>query len=153
MHGTAELPAGRTVALDCAASPEVAWELLATPARWPDWAPHVRRVTIARGHDARPPMLTPGQLLVVHVRGPVKARVRVTHVDRRRRWDWTVMLPGPWSMQAAHVVEPLPEGCRVVFIHRLVGPAAGAIGPPLLALHVPLARRALRRLAHLAETA
>lgn len=145
------LPVGRTVGVDCAAPPAVAWDLLATPARWPQWAPHVTRVTIARGHDARPPMLTAGQLLVVHVRGPIVARVRVTHVDRGHRWDWTVLLPGPWSLHAAHVVEPRAQGCRVVLAHRLVGPAAGALGPPLLAAHAPLARNALRRLARLAE--
>lgn len=143
--------AGRTVAVDCAAPPDVAWELLATPARWPEWAPNVTRVTVARGHDARPPMLTEGQLLVVRTRGPVALRVRVSHVDRGRRWDWTIMLPGPWRLQAAHAVEPQAGGCRVSVTRRLEGPAARVTGPWLLRAETPLARRALRRLARLAE--
>lgn len=149
---TPALPTGAVVTASCAAPPEAVWALLADPVRWPEWAPHIRRVTITRGHEARPPLLAAGQLLVVHGTASVAVRVRITHVDRGRRWDWTVRLPGPWTLQAAHVVEPHRDGSRMLLAQRVDGPAAAIADWPARTAYAPLARTALRRLARLAES-
>lgn len=143
--------ADRTVVIGCAAPPEAAWALLADPRRWPGWAGPVRRVTIARGHDARPPLLADGQLLVVHGPRPVTLRTRIDRVDRGRRCEWTVDLGGPWRLRGLHAVEPRPGGCRLIARQRLDGPLARVGGPALLGAATSWTRRALHRLAWMAE--
>ena len=143
-------PAGRTVSIDCAAPPEAAWALLADPRRWPQWARPVRRVTITRGHDAQPPMLAGGQLLVVHGPRAVALRTRIDRVERGRRYDWTVDLVGPWSLHGMHAVEPTSAGCRLVADHHVSGPGA-SVARPASAIAARWSRRSLCRLARLAE--
>jgi hypothetical protein len=142
--------AARVVEARSDAPPEAAWALLATPAWWPAWAPHITRVS---GDVGGPPPadLAVGQHLRIHGPGPVAVRARITHLDPGRRWDFAVDLPGLWSIVNAHEVEPDGTGARVVVRMRVEGPLCGAISRTALTAYVPLAGYALRRLAWLAE--
>jgi hypothetical protein len=105
------------------------WERYAVPARWPDWAPQIRRVEcgadrIAVGVTGR-------------VHGPLGVAItfRVTEVDPvARTWAWQVHW-GPVHLWLHHGVEP--DG----------GTWLSARGPaPVVAAYLPIARCALHRL-------
>jgi hypothetical protein len=130
---------------------EAAWALLATPAWWPAWAPHIRRVSDMDRRGAAPADLVPGQHLLVHGPPAVAVRAEITAVEPLRRWDFVVRLPGPWRARSTHLVEPEDGGCRVTVHMALDGPAGAALTRTALAAYLPLAAIAVRRLARLAE--
>jgi len=103
------------------------WARYRDPLRWPEWAPHIRRVR-ASG------VLRPG--LEGEVEGPfgLSARFEVIEVDEPNgRWTWIVR-SGPVQIRVEHEVA---EGMAGVV---LTGPA------PAVIAYAPVARRALRRL-------
>lgn len=100
------------------------WVRYVDPQRWPEWSPHLRRVS-ASGP------LRPG--LEGEMEGPlgVRARFDVLEVDRAGgRWSWIVRM-GPVRLRIDHEVE---EGSAALI---LVGSA------PAVLAYAPLARRAL----------
>ncbi len=65
------------------AAPEVVWELLTCPARWPEWGPTVRSAT-------GPPVIAAGARgSVTPIVGP-PLRYRITEFEPGRSWSWTV---------------------------------------------------------------
>ncbi len=115
-----------------AGAPDV-WEAYADPQRWPEWAPHIRRVdAIGR---LRPGMA--GQLWTI---APAPVSFEVTVVDaKRRRWSWQAVL-GPVRMSFEHGVDVRGSGS---------GSWLTMHGPlPVLILYAPFARLALHRLVH-----
>lgn len=99
------------------------WARYVDPQRWPEWSPHLRRVS-ASGP------LRPG--LEGEMEGPlgVRARFDVLEVDRAGgRWSWIVRMPV--RLRIDHEVE---EGSAALI---LVGSA------PAVLAYAPLARRAL----------
>ena len=115
-----------------AAVPDV-WEAYADPQRWPEWAPHIRRVdAIGR---LRPGLA--GQLWSIVPR-PVS--FEVTGVDaKRRRWSWRAAI-GPLRMRFDHGVDARGAGSGTwITMH---GPL------PLLMIYAPVARLAVHRLVH-----
>ncbi len=141
----------QTVSASSAAPPEAAWALLATPAWWSAWAPHIRHVAGSSKTEAAPADLAEGQELRIHGPGPVAVRARITRVDPGARWDFAVDLPGPWRILNSHLVEPEGEGCRVTVHMVLQGPAGQLLTDTALAAYAPLATYSVRRLARLAE--
>lgn len=112
------------------------WERYAVPARWAQWAPHIRRVEIRDGSPAD--RIAPGVTGRVHGPGGVAAAFVVTAVDERARsWAWDVTL-GLLRMHLRHGVEEHPRGCATWLAIR--GPA------PAVVAYLPVARLALGRL-------
>ena len=107
------------------------WEAYADPQRWPEWAPHIRRVE-AVGR------LRPGQVGRVWSVVPAPVSFEVTDVDaKRRRWSWLAMI-GPLRMRFDHGVDSRDGGS---------GSWLTMHGPlPLLMIYAPVARLALHRL-------
>lgn len=131
-----------------AAPADALWTLLADPALWVTWAPHLRAVE--RGPDRHGPVM-PGEHLVVHGPSALRVDATVTRVDPGRRWDWEVRLPGPWTLLGVHAVLEEAPGRRVRVSMRVRGPLAPVADRTALAAYAPLADLALRRLATLAE--
>jgi hypothetical protein len=120
-----------TVRASGPASAPAVWEAYADPQRWPEWAPHIRRVD-AVGR------LRPGLEGQVFSLLPPPMNFAVTGVDAKgRRWSWDAVL-GPFRMSFDHGVESRTGGSGTWL--TMHGPL------PLLVLYAPLARLALHRL-------
>ena len=110
------------------------WDRYTQPARWPEWAPQIRRVDVELDDD----VITPGARGTVH--GPVLtfAPFRIRSVDHRsHRWSWWVGL-GVLGVGMDHGVDETETGSRAwvrIHAHRY-----------LAAPYVPVAKLALRRL-------
>ena len=131
----ARTPDGRRleVARRIDADPASAWELLATPERWPEWGPSVRAVDCA---DERISEGTTGR---VRIPGGLWIPFEITTcreptASRPGRWGWRVAkIPA-----TGHRVESVGKRCRVVFEIPLA--AAG---------YAPVCSRALDRIEEL----
>ena len=120
------------------APPERAWALLARPARWHEWAPHVRG---AVGLGA--PEVRSGAVGLVRLLGVVPVPARIVAKRAGRSWTWRV---GPALME--HRVRELPGGrCEVAVDLSAPGP----LEPALAASYGPVIAVMVRRLARLAE--
>ncbi len=129
-----------TVTARSAAPPERVWALLGDPARWHDWAPHIRSA------DGR---LEEGARVVVGGPAGVRLPTTITRVEAPWRWDFRAEPPGPFALDSVHLLRR-DGGGSVVAVHlRLARLGAVGLGP--LAAYLPLARVAVRRLARLAE--
>ena len=115
------------------ASPAEAWELLARPDRWHEWAPHVRGAW-----GLGEPEVQEGRSGYARLMGVLPVPARITEVREGSSWTWQV---GPALM--AHRVEPRDEGCLVVVEIE----APSALEAPLRAFYRPLVELLLARLA------
>lgn len=140
---------GALVTARCAAPPSVAWRLLSTPERWPDWSPQIRAVTAADGGTPSK-RLAPGDELAVHGYGPLRVRARITRVEALR-WDFDALLAGPLVLTSAHEVVPAADECVLLVGMRFRGLGAALLDRTALTAYLPLAAFAVRRLARLAE--
>jgi uncharacterized membrane protein len=66
-----------------------AWRRLAEVERWPEWAPHIRSVTVSPSGP-----LGPSSSGVLHVRRLGRTRFRMSAWEPPRRWEWAGSLPG-----------------------------------------------------------
>ena len=121
-----------TVSRCVEATPEAAWDVLASTRAWTRWGPSVTAVdpadsTISSGMRGR-------------VRTPVGIWLpfRITGFDPPHRWAWSVLgIPA-----TSHRVDPAPGGCRISF------------GVPVAAFpYLLVCRVALRRIAELLAAA
>ncbi len=96
------------------ADPAVAWELMARPSRWSEWAPHIRG---AWGLGS--PEVRAGAVGGVRLLGVVPVPARIIAKKTGRMWAWRV---GPAVL--VHRVEPRAEGGCVVAIDIEAAPAA-----------------------------
>ncbi len=88
-----------------AATPEAAWELLASTGNWTQWGPSVTAVEPANA------VLSEG--LAGRIRTPfgVWLPFRITHLQPQHSWTWSVLgIPA-----TSHRVDAVPGGCRVTF--------------------------------------
>jgi len=126
----------RTYSAHSTATPEAAWALLARPARWHEWAPHIRGAWGLGSPEVRKGSRGAARLL-----GVVPVPATVTQKQPGRSWTWRV---GPIEMD--HRVEARGGGCVVAIDVRApagVEQAVGASYGPLIQLLVSsLARRA-----------
>src|SRR5215212_7718919 len=90
----------RTFTARSAAAPEAAWPLLARPARWPEWAPHLGG---ACGLGA--PEVRAGALGAARLLGALPVPARIVAKRAGRSWTWRVGL-----LEMVHRVEPVPGG-------------------------------------------
>lgn len=114
------------------ATPDQAWERYAVPARWPSWAPQIRRV------EYEPARIEAGASGTVVGLGGVRAAFTVLEVDETgRMWAWRVRV-GPARLRLHHGIEAAGAGCRATLV--IQGPA------PVVLAYAPVARLALRGL-------
>ena len=121
---------------------EEAWNLLARPARWHEWAPHIRG---ARGLGS--PEVRAGARGAVRVLGVVPVPAKVVAKRAGRSWRWRV---GP--LEIVHRVEPnlnarLEDGSKVA-IDMLAPPPLEAV---LAVTYGPAIALLVRNLARVAE--
>lgn len=118
--GIGSVTASRTMAVE----PEVAWELLVDPGRWPEWGPSVTGVQLDGAH------LRHGSTGRVRTPLGVWLPFEVTAFEQGRSWAWTVA----GIAATTHLVEPVADGCTVSFGVPIVA------APYLAVCHAALAR-------------
>ena len=120
-----------------AAPAEIAWDLLAQPARWHEWAPHLRGAW-----NLGSPEVAEGARGAARLLGVVPVPALVTAKQPGRSWTWRV---GPVTM--VHRVAARGKGSEVAV--DLLAP------PPLEAAlrfsYGPAVQLLVRRLARVAE--
>ena len=125
-------------AAESAAEPDAAWALLARPARWHEWAPHVRGAWMLGDEEVRRGAVGFARLL-----GAIPVPARVVDVVPRERWSWRV---GPVLMD--HRVESRPGGCTVAVTLSAPPPVEAA----LRVTYGPVVALLVRRLARVASS-
>ena len=116
---------------------DVAWSLMARPARWKEWAPHIRGAW--RLGD---PEVQVGRRGLVRILGAPVVPARITAKRAGRMWAWKV---GP--VELIHRVEPRVDGSLVAVDIEAPGP----LQPALRATYGPLVQVLVNRLARVAE--
>lgn len=119
------------------AAPEDVWRLMAQPALWPRWAPHIRG---AWGLGA--PEVQVGRRGLVRLLGAPVVPARITGKHAGRSWTWKV---GPVEM--AHRVSGAGDGSAVGIDITAPRPVEAA----LAATYGPLVQVLVRRLGRVAE--
>jgi hypothetical protein len=115
-----------------------AWARISQPARWHEWAPHVRGAWGLGSGEVRA-----GDVGAARLLGVAPVPVAITAVDRPRSWTWRVA--GMVDME--HRVQPRGSGCTVAIELRAPAPLEAA----LALAYGPVIRLTLRRLARLSE--
>jgi polyketide cyclase/dehydrase/lipid transport protein len=128
----------RTFTAESMASPAAAWELLARPDAWSEWAPHVRG---AWGLGS--PEVRQGAFGFVRLLGVIPVPAKIV-AKSARSWEWRV---GPMTL--VHRVQAHASGCTVAIDLRAPGP----LEPALAATYGPVIQLMLNRLARSSETA
>lgn len=123
-----------------AAPPQAVWPLMARPALWSTWAPHLRGAW-----GLGDPEVEPGAAGAARLLGLVPVPARILAKDHGRSWTWRV---GPATL--VHRVEPAAGGGSLVAVDITAAPpveAALAVsyGPLVQLLVRNLARVAARR--------
>lgn len=119
------------------ADPDAAWALLARPARWREWAPHVRGAWGLGDGEVRR-----GAVGAVRLLGVVPVPARIVDVVPRSSWSWRV---GPVLMD--HRVTPRSGGCTIGVDLVARAPVEAA----LRTSYGPVVQALVRRLARVAE--
>lgn len=115
------------------ASAAEAWELLAQPDRWHEWAPHVRGAW-----GLGEPEVEEGRRGFARLAGVIPVPARIIEVVPGSSWSWEV---GPARMD--HRVEASGSGCLVAVDIEAPAPLEAA----LRSFYKPLVDRLLARLA------
>ncbi len=120
-----------------AADPATAWSLVAEPARWHEWSPHVRGAW-----GLGEPEVERGARGAARLLGVVPIPVSITAVAEGHSWTWTVGF-----MELDHRVDPDPDGTggSLVGVDIRAAPAVEAVlrftyGPVVAVLVRNLAR-------------
>jgi hypothetical protein len=123
---------------DTTGTPERAWALMARPALWSRWAPHLRGAW-----GLGEPEIRPGAVGAARLLGVVPVPAKILSRDDGRSWTWRV---GPATL--VHRVEPKPGGATVAVDITAAKPVEAALavtyGPIVQALVKNLARVAAR---------
>lgn len=127
--------ADREYSVSTRAPAEAVWSLVAEPARWHRWAPHLRGAW-----GLGDPEVEPGARGAARLLGVLPVPARILAVDPGRSWTWQA---GP--VRLVHAVHPdeAARGSRIVF--WMEGPG------PLLAAYGPVVHLLMRNLARVAE--
>jgi len=115
------------------ATPEATWPLLARPARWHEWAPH-----LGGAWGLGEPEVEAGRLGAARLFGAVPVPARITGKTDGRDWTWQV---GPVRM--CHRVTSRPDGAAIGIDVAAPGPLEAVVA----AAYGPVICWALRRLA------
>ena len=113
-----------------------AWQRYTRPARWTEWAPHLREI------DYSEPVIRPGTSGRVTGVGGVVAEFQIDAVDEKARtWSWSVR-SGPLGVSFDRGVNVAPSGLDQLSTAWLV---ARGLWPVVLG-YAPIARYSLGRL-------
>ena len=123
-------------AADSSAAPGAAWSLVSEPARWPEWAPHIRG---AWGLGS--PEVERGRIGAARLLGMIPVPARIVSKTPGREWTWHV---GPMAL--VHAVHPTPVGSRITMTIRAPRPLEAV----LAATYGPVVQLLVRRLARVA---
>ena len=115
-----------------------AWPLMARPARWKEWAPHIRGAW-----RLGEPEVQVGRRGLVRILGAPLVPARITAKHPGRMWAWKV---GP--VELTHRVEPRRGGSLVAVDIAAPGPLEPALG----ATYGPIVQLLVNRLARRAES-
>lgn len=99
------------------ADPATAWALVAEPARWHEWSPHVRGAW-----GLGEPEVQRGAKGAAKLLGVVPIPAKVTAISQGRSWTWSVGI-----MELDHRVEPDGEGGSIVGVDLRSSPAMEAV--------------------------
>ena len=127
------------VQVDSVAAPERVWDLYAQPARWKEWAPHIRSP-----HGLGVPEVEPGASGRIHLAGLAPVWAEVTSKRPGRSWTWRVGL-----VELTHTVDPRAGGGSTI------GLAMRAPAPMELAIRIgyaPITKLLLKNLARRAQS-
>ncbi len=124
--------------IECEASPDRLWSLVARPDRWHEWSPHVRG---AEGLGS--PEVEAGAKGKVVLRGGVRVPAEITEVVPGESWSWRV-----GGIVVDHVVAPSGTGGS-----SLAMPVESTGGPWGLAaaLYAPFVGLIARQIVRVAE--
>jgi hypothetical protein len=120
-----------------AASTDTAWDLMARPSRWSEWAPQLRGAW-----SLGDPEVELGARGAARLVGVVPVPAVVVAKDPGRSWTWRV---GPVELE--HRVEPRGTGCVVAVDLRAPAPLEAL----LRVTYGPVVAVLVRRLARVAE--
>jgi len=123
----------RTWTAESSGDPAEAWALLSRPARWHEWAPHVR------GAWGLAEVVRAGDAGAARLLGVAPVPVRITAVDAPRSWSWRVGA----LVEMDHRVTARPGGVTVALDLRAPAPLEAG----LALAYGPVISLALRRLA------
>jgi Polyketide cyclase / dehydrase and lipid transport len=135
------LGAVRTWTATSTGSPAAAWPLLARPARWPEWAPH-----LGGAWGLGSPEVCTGAVGAARLFGAVPVPARIVAKRAGRSWTWRV---GLGLVEMVHRVEPLEGGCVVAIDLN----APSALERTLALAYGPVIQGTLNRLARKAAAA
>jgi Polyketide cyclase / dehydrase and lipid transport len=120
-----------------AAPSDIAWDLIARPSRWSEWAPQLRGAWGLGDHEVA--LGARGAACLV---GVVPVPAAVVAKEPGRSWTWRV---GPVELD--HRVEPRGTGCVVAVALRAPAPLEAV----LRVTYGPVVAVLVRRLARVAE--
>mgnify|MGYP001229399839 CR=1 FL=1 len=123
--------------LETSAPPDRVWDLIARPARWPEWSLYVRGA-----EGLGDPEGEAGARGKVILTGGVKVAAEIVAVEPGRSWSWKV-----GSIIVEHRVEPTPQGSRLSMPVR----ATRTAWSPLALAYAPVVDLFTGRIARLAE--
>ena len=123
--------------IECGATAELLWALVARPDRWHEWSPYVRG---AEGLGS--PEVEAGAKGEVVLRGGIRLPAEVTGVDPGRSWSWKV-----GGIVVHHVVTATPNGSRLAMPVE----SSGWAWSPAAKLYAPVVDLIARRIVRVAE--
>jgi hypothetical protein len=126
----------RTIGVEGPRAADDVWDRYVRPRRWPEWSPQIRSV------DYPGERLAPGASGVVRGPGRLPVHFTIVAVDESgpvRAWAWTATAAGI-TLSLHHTVEATASGSRTGLTIEGFAPA--------VALYLPAAWWALRRLVH-----
>ncbi|MCW2957518.1 MAG: hypothetical protein JWP18_321 [Solirubrobacterales bacterium] len=126
---------------DSQATVGAVWDLMARPANWSHWAPHVRGAWRLAGSDGT---VREGARGAARLLGALPVPVVITEVRPGRSWKWRVA----GIMDMDHRVSPRRAGGSTVTV-TLDGPAP--LRAALAVTYAPLVGVLVARLARIAE--
>ena len=123
-----------------AADPDVAWALIAEPARWHEWSPHVRGAWGLGDGEVEDSALGAARLFGVL---PVPARIDIVEKSAdRKHWVWKIGL-----VKLDHEVRTDPDGCTIELTCHAPAPLEAVIR----VTYWPIVKLLVDRLATVAE--
>jgi hypothetical protein len=125
--------------IECSASPEELWALVARPGQWHRWSPYVKG---AEGLGS--PEVEEGAHGKVLLKGGLRLSARITEVIAGSSWTWRV-----GGIVVHHIVSPAPGGSRL----EMPVEAGSKPWTPAALAYAPIVGLIARRIAQVAERA
>lgn len=126
---------------DVAVPPAQAWDRLAEVERWPEWAPHIKAVTLSP-----PSRLGPSSSGAFRIRHLGRNAFTMSAWDPPDRWEWTGGLPGVRVVYDHRFAPASGGGTVMTWVVALEGPLARIVSPIFAKVYGRNVDRAIPRL-------